>query len=68
MTTRPVTKDVILDYLRADSEPRHVFAIIRYMETMHMTTRGATRLQLYRLCKAGVVTRTPPHWYALAGV
>ena len=67
MTTRPPTRDVLLDYLRADSEPRHVLTILKYMQTMHMTTPGATRLQLFRLCKAGLVTRTPPHWYAIAG-
>jgi hypothetical protein len=61
------TKDVLLAYLRADTQPRWTTGLLAYMAQMHKVSPGATRTQLYRLVRAGKIERVDLHWYRLVG-
>ena len=56
MTARYATRDVLLGYLRTAGEPRVLTAIIKHMRC-HKVSPGATRTQLWRLERTGVVDR-----------
>ena len=57
------TRDAIITFLKADSEPRPLLLICRYMRQMHRVQYGATRECLRRLCNAGIVTNTSRGYY-----
>lgn len=54
MTAKHATRDVLLEYLTKAGATRELTAIIRYM-ARHKVSAGATRTQLWRLCRAGVL-------------
>lgn len=67
MTAKFATRDAVLAYIRADSEPRPRAAIMRYMFRRFGTSHAATRQQLHRLCKAGMIEVSERDWYRVVG-
>lgn len=67
MTARYATRNVLLAYLRTGGVPRTGASIVKYMAKRYGTSPAATRTQLCRMVKAGLITRIGRHWYA-AGV
>ena len=67
MTARHATRDALLTYIRADSEPRPVIQIRKYMLRMHGISHGATRTALWRLCQTGEIVRTEIGFYQIGG-
>lgn len=67
MTAKHATRDILLDYLTACGEPRKWIAIKRYMVRFKVSD-GATRTQLWRLCRAGVLERLEGDRYQLVKV
>jgi hypothetical protein len=57
------TRAALLTFIRGDTEPRHIRRIERYMQMFHGTKPSATREQLRRLVKAGVLERLDGQWY-----
>lgn len=57
------TRDALLHYLRVDDQPCALYAIEKYLFVMFKVKHSATREQIYRLCRAGLVERTAPRWY-----
>jgi predicted transcriptional regulator of viral defense system len=66
VTAKYATRNKVLTYLREIGEPRPVTRIIRYMRKMHRISAGATRTQLWRLHKAGLVERVGVGEYRIA--
>lgn len=67
MTARyHATHDLILTYLRVTGEPRTIKRICKYMWVMHRVSAGATRTQLWRLHKAGLIERVGVGEYRIA--
>lgn len=62
------TREALTTYLRVVDEPAVLIAITKYMYTMHQASPGATRTELYRLCKAGLVERVGVGLYRWIGV
>lgn len=57
------TRNALLDYIRADTEPRPRMKIIKFMFKTYSTTPAATRQQLHRLLADGEVEVIDEHWY-----
>jgi hypothetical protein len=57
VTARYATRNAVLTYLRVANEPRPMVLIRRYMFVMHRASPGATRTQVWRLCRDGIIER-----------
>jgi hypothetical protein len=61
------TRDALLTFIRSDTEPRYIRRIERYMQMFHGVQPSATREQLRRLVKAGVLERLDGKRYTVKG-
>lgn len=67
MTAKYATRNAILVHIRADTEPRVRQKIVKYMWKKYGTSPAATRQQLQRLCKEGVLEQVEPGRYQQVG-
>ena len=63
MSGNHTTREAVLTFLGADSEPVALIAICRYMRQMHRTDNGAVRECLRRLLKEGKVAHPARGFY-----
>lgn len=65
MTPRASTRDALLAYVRADTEPKWRQKIVNHMWKQYKTSPAAVRQQLQRLCRDGELEQVEPGRYRI---